>query len=100
MRWLLFLSRVAFICGFFFIGSFSLLVYDWAKDDTLTSTIIIIGHVMGMILIPFVNMCYLAVLFIRRELNVYVPAWLSIANFLFLLILVFYIFSQHGQYNH
>ncbi len=100
MRWLLFLSRLAFICGFFFILACSLLVYDWAKDDVLTSTIIIIGYLMGLVVVPMVNLCYLAVLFVRRELSPFVPTWLAIANLFFLFILCFYIFYLHGQLNH
>ena len=96
MRWLLFLSRLAFICGLFFLLSFSLLVKDWAQDDAVTSTIIIIGHVMGVIAVPLVNLCYLAVLFIRRQLRPYVPAWLVVANILFLFLLLFYIYFQYG----
>jgi len=100
MRWLLFLSRLAFICGLFFLLSFSLLVKDWTLDDGITSTIIILGHVMGVIVVPLVNLCYLAVLFIKRELRPYAPAWLITANILFLFILVFYIYFQYGPNNY
>lgn len=100
MRWLLFLSRLAFICGIFFLLSFSLLIRDWANDDALTSTIIIIGQVMGFVIVPIVNICYLVVLFAKRRLTVYIPLWLVIANILFLVILILYIFYQNGKYNH
>jgi len=96
MRWLLFLSRLAFICGFFFLLSISILVKDWTQDQALASTIIIIGQLMGTIVVPLVNICYLAVLLIRRELRPYVPAWLVIANALFLVILFLYIYLQYG----
>ncbi|MET0634849.1 MAG: hypothetical protein ABWZ25_02410 [Chitinophagaceae bacterium] len=100
MRWLLFLSRLAFICGLFFLLSFSLLVKDWTQDQALTSTIIVIGHLMGVLVVPLVNICYLAVLFVKRELRPYVPAWLVVGNVLFLFILLFYIYFQYGSlYN-
>ena len=47
MKWLLFLSRLAFICGLCFLLSLSLLVRNWTNDDAITSTIIMIGYVMG-----------------------------------------------------
>lgn len=100
MRWLLFLSRLAFICGLFFILAFTLLVKDWTQDDAITSTIIIIGHVMGVIVVPVVNLCYLVVLFVKRELRPYVPLWLVVANILFLFILLFYIYFQYGPRNY
>ena len=100
MRWLLFLSRLAFICGVFLLLALSLLIKEWAKDDAITSTIIMIGYVMGMIIIPAVNICYLAVLSIRRRLTVYVPLWLIVANLLYLFILVFYIFYLNDPYYH
>jgi hypothetical protein len=96
MRWLLFLSRLAFICGIFFLLSISLLFKDWAKDQATVSTIVIIGHVMGMILVPLVNICYLVVLIWKRMLRVYVPLWLIIGNILMLGILALYIFLQNG----
>jgi hypothetical protein len=100
MRWLLFLSRLAFICGIFFLLSVSLLIRDWAKDDAITSTMITIGFIMGLVLVPFVNTCYLIVLFAKRRLGVYIPLWLVIANILFLFILIFYIFYVNDPYYH
>ena len=100
MRWLLFLSRMAFICGVFFLLSFSLLINKWIKDPTLESTIITIGYVMGMILLPVTNLCYLAVLLIKRKLRAYVPIWLILANILFLLFLIYFIFYLNDPYYH
>ncbi|RYG46032.1 MAG: hypothetical protein EOO01_16830 [Chitinophagaceae bacterium] len=100
MRWLLFLSRLAFICGIFFLLSMSLLIIDWTKDDAITSTIITIGFIMGLIIVPVVNLCYLAVLFVKRKIAVYVPLWLVVANILFLFILIFYIFYVNDPYYH
>lgn len=100
MRWLLFLSRLAFICGFFFLLSVSLLIKNWAGDEGLASTIIIIGYIMGAIIVPVTNICYLIVLALRKKLRAIVPLWLVIANVLFLLILLYYIFyvNDHQHY--
>ena len=86
MRWLLFLSRLSFICGFFFLLSISLRFYNWTHDEVTTSTVIVIGYFMGLILVPVTNLCYLAVWVIKRKLKIYVPRWLIIMNILFLLL--------------
>ncbi|MGZ5221832.1 MAG: hypothetical protein ACXWWD_14320 [Chitinophagaceae bacterium] len=100
MRWLLFLSRLAFICGIFLLLSFSLLVRDWAKDEAITSSIITLGYIMGLVILPVVNISYLVVLFVKRRISIYVPAWLVVANILFLFILIFYIFYLNDPYYH
>ena len=100
MRWLLFLSRLAFICGFFFLLAVSLQIRDWVNEEAITSTIIMIGYVLGLIVVPVVNLCYLGVLFIRRKLTLYIPLWLVLANMLFLFILGFYIFYLNDPYYH
>jgi hypothetical protein len=100
MRWLLFLSRLAFICGIFFLLAFSLLLQEWLKEGDLKQTIITIGYLMGMIVLPLTNLCYLLVLIIKGKLRVYVPLWLVIANVLFLSALIFFIFYLNDPYYH
>jgi hypothetical protein len=100
MRWLLFLSRLAFICGLFFVLSFTLLIEKWVNNPELESTIITIGYVMGMIILPVTNLCYLAVLIIKKKLSAYVPLWLILANILFLLFLIYFIFYLNDPYYH
>ncbi len=100
MRWLLFLSRLAFICGIFFLLSVSLLMQEWISDENLKSTIITIGYFMGMIIIPLVNLCYLAVFIVKGRLREFVPLWLIIVNILFLLALIFFIFYLNDPYYH
>ena len=92
MRWLLFLSRLAFICGIFFLMSLSLLIWDWIKDESLISTIITIGFFMGMIIVPLTLICYLVLWLIRKKPAAIVPQWLIVANILVLLLLLGYIF--------
>ncbi len=100
MRWLLFLSRIAFICGIFFLLSISLLIKNWTGDEAISSTIIIIGYFIGLIVVPIVNLCYAGVLIVKRKLGVYVPLWLVTANIFFLLILIVYIFYFNDPYYH
>jgi heme/copper-type cytochrome/quinol oxidase subunit 3 len=100
MRWLLFLSKLAFICGLFFVAAFTMLIRKWVNDPTLESTVITIGYVMGMIILPATNLCYLVVLILKRKLREYVPLWLILANILFLLFLIYFIFYLNDPYYH
>ncbi len=101
MRWLLFLSRLAFICGVFFILSLSLLIKDWVEDESLVSTIITIGYFMGMLIVPVTLLCYLVLWVIRKNPAKIVPRWLIIANFVVLLLLLGYIcYINYLQAHH
>jgi hypothetical protein len=91
MRWLLFLSRLAFICGLFFLLTLSLLIKDWIKDESLVSTIITIGFFMGMIIVPLTLLCYLVLWIVGKKPGMIVPKWLIAANILVMLILLSYI---------
>jgi len=99
MRWLLFLSRLAFICGLFFLLTLSLLVWDWVKDESLVSTIITIGFFMGMIIVPVTLLCYLVLWIARKKPATIVPRWLIIANILVLFILLAYIYYINYLYS-
>jgi hypothetical protein len=101
MRWLLFLSRLSFICGVFFLLALSLMVKgieNWAKDETLASNIITIGVLMGLIVVPVTNLCYLVVKLARKRSGV--SAWLTVMNILFLFVMLFYIFYLNDPYYH
>jgi len=91
MRWLLKLSRIAFICNIFFLLAFSIQLSKWIKDEDIVSTIVILGYVMGFTLNPVVNLCYLGTgVFARKKLTS-IPTWLIVANVLFLVIDAFYL---------
>lgn len=98
MRWLLFLSRVSFICGFFFLISLSLLVKDWIKDESLVSGIITIGFFMGLVVVPVTLFCYLFLWILGKKPGKIVPAWLIIANIIVLLLLLGYVY--YINYTH
>ena len=91
MRWLLFLSRLAFICNIFFLLAFSLQLSKWIQDEEIISTVVILGYVMGFSLNPIVNLCYLFTATISRKKLAIVPLWLIVANVLFLVIDAFYL---------
>jgi hypothetical protein len=97
MRWLLFLSRVALICNICFLFSFSLLIYDWIRREDITSLIVNMGYVMGFVINPLMNLCYLLVFLLKRSGLKIVPSWLITANILFLAIQILYILYLNGK---
>jgi hypothetical protein len=97
MRWLLFFSRLGVICGIFFLLTVSLQMGNWAQDEAITSTIVIIGYFLGIIFIPFVNICYLVLLVLNKKFWLVVPKWLIIVNILFLIAQMYYIFFHLNE---
>jgi hypothetical protein len=69
-------------------------------DGALPSTIITIGVFMGIIVVPLTNLCYVGVLLYRKKLRPVVPRWLIIANVLFFLVLLYYIFYINDQQHY
>lgn len=101
MRWLLFLSRLAFISGICILIWLVLAMMKTENSELFSSTIITIGYVMGAIFLPAVNIIYLVLrLAGKKKLLGVVPTWLIIANFLFLLLLIYYIFYLNDPYYH
>jgi hypothetical protein len=90
-RWLLFFSRVAFICNICFLIAFSVQMTDWIKNKDITSMIALIGYVMGFIINPLLVISYLVVFIFSRKRLKTIPSWLLTANILFLVIQILYI---------
>ena len=99
MRWLLFLSRLAFICGFAFLLSFLGLFFKWIENQELFYTVVVIGHVIGMVVVPVSLICYFVLRISGKKPNLIVPNWLILSNLLFLLLLFIYIFILNGSLN-
>ena len=93
MRWLLKFSRIAFVCNICFLLAFSIQISNWINNQDANAYIITIGYVMGFILNPLVNLCYLIIFITSRKKLAIVPPWLLVANILFLVIDVFYILT-------
>lgn len=92
MRWLLFLSRIAFICNLLFLLTVLLQWRNIIGDERIASTVIIIGYIFAVFIFnPVVNLSYGLVLLRRRALFSSVPRWLVLANFIFLLLQLQYI---------
>lgn len=79
MRWLLFISRVAFICNLFFIACIVLRYSDPAISSDFKGLIIIIGYPMSIFFNWLVNIIVIAMTLVRRSVNV--PRWLILFNF-------------------
>lgn len=101
MRWLLFLSRVAFICNLFFIVSAALQYKNLELNQQVVSTILILGYFLAVFIFnPLANLFYFVTLFTRRRLFSIVPSWLVMANFIFLLLqALFIIFFLNDTIN-
>jgi len=91
MRWLLFLSKLAFICNLLFIPAFILQIKNFIADTDLSSYIIIIGFVFAILFNPVTNLCYLVLFFINKKALSIVPGWLIVMNILFLFLQVIFL---------
>jgi hypothetical protein len=100
MRWLLFLSRLAFISGICILVWLILAMMKRESNEAFSSTVIIIGYVMGAILLPVTNICYLVLLLMKKKITESVPRWLIISNIIFLFVLIYYIFYLNDPYYH
>ncbi len=100
MRWLLFLSRLAFISGICILVWLVLAMIRTENNEAFTSTIITIGYVMGAVLLPLTNLCYLVLTLAGKKLRSMVPRWLIIANIFFLILFIYYIFYLNDPYYH
>ena len=100
MRWLLFLSRLAFICGVCSLVSFLILIQKGSGNHDFESTLITIGFLMGAIIVPGTLLCYAGVMIARKKLRTTVPLWLIMANVFFFLFLIYFIFYLNDPYYH
>ena len=91
MRWLLFLSKVAFVCNLLFIPAFVLQVKNFISDQDISSYIIIIGFVFAILFNPLANLCYLVFYFTNKKILSIVPGWVIVINILFLFLQVVFL---------
>jgi len=84
MRWLLFLSKLAFICNLAFLVSFVFKATNWLSNHDIKAYIIIIGWVLSAIFNPVVVFIYLILFWVKRKPLAVVPVWMIVMNILFL----------------
>jgi len=100
MRWLLFLSKLAFICNLLFIPAFILQIKNFIADQTVSSYVIIIGFVFSFLFNPVTNLCYAVLFFTRRKKLAIVPGWIIVINVIFLILqLIFLLFLNVNNYS-
>lgn len=97
MRWLLFLSRLAFISNCFFLLAVSLQLGRWFRNQDAEATTIIIGYFMSALLNPAALLCYLILFFANKSKLSVVPKWIIIANILFLFLQLYYLLHLNAQ---
>lgn len=100
MRWLLFLSRIAFISGICILVWLVLAMVKTEVDEAFSSTVIIIGYFIGGLVLPVTNLVYLVLTLFGKKISNTIPRWLIIANIFFLLVFIYYIFYLNDPYYH
>lgn len=84
MQSLLFFSRVAFICNLCFVFSWFFETRPFAEIGHVLSTVLVLGYGVAALLNVILNLIIIAGLLMRKPLWSYIPRWLVIVNFLFL----------------
>jgi hypothetical protein len=92
-----FLSRLAFICNIFFLFAVLLQTTNWLPQQDITGTVAIIGYFMALIVNPLVNLCYLVLLLLGKKAKIGTKRWLVVANMVFLLLQIIFIFYLNDQ---
>jgi hypothetical protein len=85
MSTLKFFSRVAFICNVCFLFAVILLWVDHPPEGELISLIIVMGFVLAVIINSLVNISIGVSMAMKMKARNFIPGWLIIANFLFLI---------------
>ncbi len=98
MRWLIFLSRVSFLCGLFMLLAFLLLFTSWSENEGFASTVIMAGYGLAMLLLPLTCIFYLILTITGRKPGQLVPLWLMISNIIMLLIFLIFTFYFNDPY--
>lgn len=96
MRWVLFLSRLAFVCNVFFLLAVSLQLAQWFQNQDAEALIIIIGYFLAALINPVANLCYLYMLVGNRRRLQTVPVWLIVSNAVFLILQLLYLIYLNG----
>ena len=78
--------------------SLALLMSNKDSIEAISSSLIIIGFVIGILVVPVTLFCYLVVMIRNKKLTV--PLWLVISNIIFLFILMLYIIFINVEGNH
>ena len=86
-----FFNKLAFFCNLFFVASVVLHRLLPGYNTALTGTVFIIGYFLALLVNPVVQVWALLLLAGPRR-HLVRPVWVWIANFVFLLLQLLYIF--------
>ena len=75
-------------------------MFKTENNELFSSTVITIGYLMGAIFLPLVNICYLVVKLMGKNRLAAIPRWIVIANIIFFILLIYYIFYLNDPYYH
>jgi len=76
---------VAFLCNVCFLAALFIIWLDHPPEGELISLVIVLGFVLAFIINFLVNLVYGIQMLLRKPLRNFIPFWLIIANFLFLI---------------
>lgn len=82
---LLFFSRICLIANLCFLLSLASRFGSFLPDGWVESTVIILGTVLAIVLNAVLQLALLTIAITRRQALAFIPLWLRITNFLFLL---------------
>lgn len=101
MRLVSALSRVAFIANLAFLVCLLLQWRLFITNQSLLSTILVTGFFLApFVFNPAANLSYAVLLVRKKKIGPFVPKWLRILNFIFLLLqLVFILFFLHDPFH-
>ncbi|HEX4851437.1 MAG TPA: hypothetical protein VFV08_11555 [Puia sp.] len=80
------LSKMAFICNICFMFAMSILWMKQPPNGEIISLIIVLGYVLSIVINLIVNLWYSILLALKKQPGNHIPAWLTIVNFLFLIV--------------
>ena len=71
------------MCNVCFLLAFFLQFIPFVRNGVVTSTIIILGNVVAIVVNVLINLLYLLLVVTRRPITAAVPLWIVVVNFLF-----------------
>jgi uncharacterized membrane protein YhaH (DUF805 family) len=96
MKWLSFLSKLAFICNICFLVCFLLRYSNLELEDEVNSLLIIIGWLMAIVVSIFYFLITIFAMVRKRYHRAEIPAWLLITNLVFMVVELIY-FTYHPE---
>ena len=81
-----FVSRVALICNICFLLAWLTRYFNFLPKGDIESIVLVAGILLSVVANALANLLYAIVLLRRKPLSHFVPVWLALINFLFLIL--------------